>query len=339
MKKSLLILVLLSLAVFLCVSTAYSDDWKVPDKWKYLRFAGGSAAGSWTPLTAKICELIDRHIPGVRSSSTTGASYGNLVVVNRGTMQMAMSMSNAVHESYYGIDVRGTGTLQQTPDIRYIGSMHFGVINSFVPKKSPLKELSEIGKKPIRMTCGPKKSFAYFFDNLMLNMYGSSIEDLEKRGGTAHKVYEGQGLALMKDGKIDLLVFHAGPPTAVVMDAASSIGIRFLEFDPETKKKLMNKLKGSVAVTIPKNMYPGIEKDFHTFGFYFPIVVNKEMPEELGYRITKVIWDNLDQLQKIGAFAKNIKWETALKGATIPLHPGAERYYREKGVAIPPLPK
>jgi len=86
-------------------------------------------------------------------------------------------------------------------------------------------------------------------------------------------------------------------------------------------------------------MYPGIKKDFHTFGFYFPIIVNKDMPEELAYRITKVIWDNLKEVQSIGAFGKGIKLETAFQGMTVPIHPGAARYYKEKGITVPPISK
>lgn len=323
-------------ALVLVASSAFAAEWKVPPKWKFLKFAGGAAAGSWTPLSAKICELINQQIPGVNASSTLGASYGNLTAINQGKMQIALTMTNALAECYYGLrDQKG----KETPDIRFLGSMHHGAIHIFVPKKSPIKDISEIAKKPLRTVVGPRKSFTWMFNDLLLRVYGSSVKDLEARGGTASNVYYGPGVKMLKDGQIDYMGFHTGLNASMVMEAATSPGIRFLELSPEKKKEVMTELLGSTEVVIPKDMYPGIDKDYPTFGFYFPIVVHKDMPEELAYRITKVIWDNLEEVQSIGAFGKAIKLKTAFMGMTIPMHPGAERYYKEKGMTVPPLPK
>ncbi len=336
MRNSLAACIVAGFALAMVAGSAFADEWKVPAEWKFLKFAGGAAAGSWTPLTAKICELINQQIPGVNASSTLGASYGNLTAVDKNKMQMAVTMTNALAECYYGLrDQKG----KETKKIRFLGSMHHGAVHIFVPKKSPIKDISEIAKKPLRTVVGPRKSFTYMFCDLLLRVYGSSVKDLEARGGTASNVYYGPGVKMLKDGQIDYMSFHTGLNASMVMDAASSPGIRFLELAPDKKAEVMKELLGSTEVVIPKDMYPGIEKDYHTFGFYFPIVVNEDMPEELAYRITKVIWDNLKEVQSIGAFGKAIKLETAFMGMTIPMHPGAERYYKEKGMTIPPLPK
>jgi len=338
LKKSFAILLALCFAVVVNASIGYAKEWKVPAEWKYIKFAGGAASGSWTPLTAKVCELINKNVPGVQASSTLGATYSNLAALNKGQVQMAMTLSNALAECYYLIDPGGLKKVKQTPNIRFLGSMHMGALHAFVRKDSDIYHFSDLAKRPVRIICGPMGSSAYFFNNLILKTYGSSIEDLEKRGGTVHKVYNQQGVNMMKDRKMDMVANHTGLYASWVMDAATSPGIRFLEFEPEKGKALMEKLFGSVEVVIPKDMYPGIEKDYHTFGYYFPIAVHKEMPEELAYRITKVIWENLKEVQSIGAFGKGIRWETCFAGNTIPIHPGAERYYKEKGLTIPPLP-
>lgn len=339
-KKTMLITILLICAFTLFATNVFTAEWKVPADWKYLKFAGGAPAGSWTPLTAKICELINREIPGANASSTLGASYSNLEMVNQKKMEIAISLASAVAESYHGIDVGGLTKLKVTPNIRHIATMHCGAFHIYVPKKSSIKHLSEIATKPVRICVGSKASNTYAFNNMLLKLYGSSVDDLEARGGTAHKILYGQGVGMMKDGKVDLLAHHTGLRAAMVMDAASNPGIRFLEIEPAEKKmEIMDKMVGTVEVVIPKDMYPGIEKDYPTFGVPFPIVVNKDMPEELAYRLTKVIWENLEEIQSIGAFAKDgIKWENCFQGNTIPLHPGAERYYKEKGKTIPPVP-
>jgi TRAP transporter TAXI family solute receptor len=336
-RKRMMIMGLMLALTFSSV-TAFSADWQVPTKWKYIKFAGGAASGSWTPLTAKVCELINKNIRGVQSSSTLGSTYGNLASLNSGQVQMAMTLSNALAECYYRIDPGGLKAVKHAPDIRFLASMHYGALHAFVRKDSDIKSFSDLAKRPVSIISGPMASSAHFFNNLILKTYGSSIEDLEKRGGIAHKVYNQQGVNMMKDGKLDMVANHTGLYASWVMDAATSPGIRFLEFEPDTQKQLMEALYGSVDIVIPKDMYPGIEKDYHTFGYYFPIAVHKNMPDELSYRITKIIWENLKEIQSIGAFGKDIKWETCLAGNTIPIHPGAERYYKERGVSIPPLP-
>ena len=337
-RKMVLALLALSCVLVFTASTAISGEWQVPAKWKYIKFAGGAASGSWTPLTAKICELINKNIPGVQASSTLGATYGNLAALNKGQVQLAMTLSNALAECYYLIDPGGLKKVKQAPNIRFLGSMHYGAVHAFVRKDGDIYSFADLAKRPVSIMCGPMGSSAYFFNNLILKTYGSSIEDLEKRGGTVHKVYNAQGVKMMKDRKMDMVANHTGLHASWVMDAATSPGIRFLEFEPEKRKALMEKLFGSVEVLIPKDMYPGVEKDYHTFGYYFPIAVHKDMPDELVYRITKVIWENLKEIQSIGAFGKGIKWETCFAGNTIPIHPGAERDYKEKGLTIPPLP-
>jgi TRAP transporter TAXI family solute receptor len=142
---------------------------------------------------------------------------------------------------------------------------------------------------------------------------------------------------MMKNGEIDYLVFATSLHASMIMDVATSPGIRFLELGPKQMAMLMKDIIGSTETVIPKDMYPGIEKDFHTIARYYLIYAHKDMPEELVYRITRVVWDNVNEIRTVGAFGKYIKLETAFKGMTVPMHPGAVRYYKEIGMA-PPKP-
>lgn len=334
-SKYLHVFVLVVCIFVLVAGTAFSAEWKVPAKWKFIKFAGGSAAGSWTPTTAKICELVNKNIPGVNASSTLGASYSNVAKVNEGKMHMAFTQSDALADCYHGL---GKMKGKASKDVRFLGALHYGVHYIFVPKNSKIKEVAEIAKRPVRMSVGPAGSGAYHLNGVLLKLFGSSYEDLEARGGTAHKVYFGVGAKMMKDGQVDFIAANSGINSSWVMDAATSPGIRFLELPPKERAQLLKLLPGSYKTVVPKDMFPGIEKDFHTQATSYVIFVNKEMPEELCYRITKVIWDNLPAVQSVGAFGKYMKLETAFGGMTIPLHPGAARYYKERGLT-PPEPK
>ncbi len=334
MSKSLKALMVIGCSVMLVATSASAQEWQVPAEWKFLKFAGGAAAGTFTPLTAKLSELINQNIPGVNASSTLGGGYSNAEAINSGKIQLAMDQATTLSDVYYGLSEKYKG--KELKDIRYLASMHPAVMYIYVPKRSPIKDFSEVARKPWRIATGPVGSFTYNFVETLLKVHGTSIKDLEQRGGTAHRVYYAEGVNMMKDGHLDVMTHFTGLHASVLMDAAAMPGgIRFLELAPEKQNQLMKELYGTTDYLLPKEMYPGIEKDYPTIAFFQPVIVHKDMPEELAYRITKVIWDNLKEIQAIGTFAKDIKLKTAFKGVTIPMHPGAERYYREKGMTVP----
>jgi len=338
-KRNSLVLTGLVCVLFLFASVAVAAEWKVPEDWKYFRIAGGSASGSMAPTTAKIAELLNKNIPGIKASGTLGGVIGNIKGINQGKMQMAFASSNSIAPLFYNMNLEGFPQ-PDTPcnNMRFLFSLNYGAYHIYTPKNSSIKELREIATKPVRIAVGTPGSNTYLFNKLLLELYGTSMEDLEKRGGTVHKVLYGQGVEMMKNGKVDLLAHHTSLNASMVMDAATSPGIRFLEIEPVLRKKFMDKYPGEVDIVIPKEMYPGIKEDYHTMGHYFQFLAHKKMPEELAYRITKAIWDNIGELQALGSFGKDMKWETALAGNAIPIHPGAERYYKEKGITIPKYP-
>lgn len=332
MGKKLSVSILIGSLLVLVANTAYAGEWEVPAKWRFIKIAGGSARGSFTPLAAKLADLINKQIPGVNASSTIGAMYSNCTAIEQGKMQVAFNTVDALTDSYYGL---GRMEGKATKGLRFIGALHFGVYYIFVPKNSDIKDLSEIAKRPLRTSVGTYGSAIYNVNELVLRAYGSSIKDLEARGGTVHKQPPGTGVGMMKNGQIDYMVSPSSLYSSHVTEAATSPGIRFLELGPKEKAKLKKWTTGIVEVVVPKDMYPGIKKDYNTLARYYMLICHKDMPEELVYRITKVFWDNLEQFQAVGAFAKYIKLETAFKGMTAPIHPGAARYYKEKGMTPP----
>ncbi len=335
--KGLKVFLVVSCALVFGSTTAFSAEWQVPAEWKFLKFAGGAVAGAFTPLTAKISELINKNIPGVNASSTPGGGYSNMEALNAGKIQLGMCQTITVADVYYGLSEKYKG--KELTNIRHLGNMHPAMYHIYAPKNSPIKNLcEEVSKKPLRIAVGPLGSSTYMCFERLLKVCGTSIKDLEARGGTAHKVYWAEGVNMMKDGHIDFMAHFISLRGAAVMDAASSpMGIRLLELSPQERARLMDELFGTVEYVIPKGIYPGVDRNYQTIAHGQPIVVNKDMPEELAYRITRVIWENLKEIRVLGSFAETIKLEDAFAGNTIPLHPGAERYYREKGLAIPPL--
>lgn len=96
MGKRLSVSMLIGCLLVLVANTAYSGEWKVPAKWRFVKIAGGSARGSFTPVTARLADLINKQIPGVTASSTIGAMFSNAIAIEQGKMQVACNVVDAL---------------------------------------------------------------------------------------------------------------------------------------------------------------------------------------------------------------------------------------------------
>jgi len=148
-------------------------------------------------------------------------------------------------------------------------------------------------------------------------------------------VGHGDSSALMKDGHNDLVAAAVEFPHAIFLELDFRPGIRLLSIDPEHLKKVLEIEPGLFPVTIPKGTYKGMDEDVTAMGIITTLVVRDDLEEEVAYTLVKTIYENLDALKKIKPKAvERIKLETALWGCKIPVHPGAMKYYKEKGVKL-----
>jgi len=127
-------------------------------------------------------------------------------------------------------------------------------------------------------------------------------------------------------------VIGAGIPTAAVVDASVSLDINLLEVDKEPMEKFMEEVSYFRLFTIPAGTYKGVDRDVLTGASPALLIVREDLGEEVVYKITKVIFEHLEDLRGVHAQADNISLEGALQAMSIPLHPGAEKYYKEVGL-------
>jgi len=138
------------------------------------------------------------------------------------------------------------------------------------------------------------------------------------------------GSMALQDGNVDASILLAGAPTAAVKELMVRTPIRFIRIDDATVQKFLEKYPYYVRVVIPKATY-GTAENVLTVGAGNLLIVNAAMSNELAYNITAALYDHVDEFQKVHPSTKEVSLESA-PNAGIPLHPGAERYYREKGV-------
>jgi hypothetical protein len=302
----------------------------------YVTISDGVSTAGTMMVAAKWAELINKKIPCVSASATTGSYVANALSVNQKRHTIGQGDPNTLNTAIKGLDEKFKG--KEPKDLRFINAIHHGAFHIFVPKNHPIKAVKEIATYPCRnVMVVSRLGGTYSWVSKIFEGYGSSFEDLQKRGGSLAYVNYQDGVDMMKDGQSDIMLVHTTVPNSSVLDIDSNPGIRFLEMEPEMIEKLCKMIPGFVPVTIPGGSYRNLTKDYRTIGVYFHHYTHKDLPEDLIYRITKVFWDNEKEFQALGPWGKAIKLETALRGVNIPVHPGAARFYREKGFQVPDI--
>jgi TRAP transporter TAXI family solute receptor len=167
---------------------------------------------------------------------------------------------------------------------------------------------------------------------LVLKAYGLTFDSIKKNGGSISYVGYSDSAALMKDGHSDCYMAVTSCPQSTIIDLNFRPGIRFLPIDAEHMKKILEMEPGLMAAVIPKTAYKGMEADVPAVGTVTCVVASKDLPDDLAYEIVKVLYANWDELAQVKKKAiEDSRPDQALLGARIPVHPGALRYYKEKG--------
>jgi TRAP transporter TAXI family solute receptor len=316
-------------ALILCFGTGVaSAEWK-PEK-KLLKMVSGPEGGSWYPLGSGIMRLVEANIKGVSTSNAQGGGVGNCKAIQRGDADLGWSFAHTVYDAYNG---RPPFT-KKLSKIRYLASLYPGVWQVVVPRKSNIYSYADLADK--RIVPGKVGFSGEVLAKSILGVYGITYESIKKKGGVVNFVGSyADSKALMQDGHLDAFLALTSCPQATLIELNFRPGIRLLPVDKEHMKKFLKKYPGYMETVIPKGAYKGVTKDIPTIGTVSSLVVSADLSDEMVYRITKGIFENLPELAKIKKKAiAEVSLENGLRGAMIPIHPGAKRYYDEKGVKV-----
>jgi len=293
----------------------------------FVRMLAGPAGGSWYPFGAKIMEMAGKQIKGVSTSNGPGGGVGNMRDVNKKNAEFGWTFGNTAYDGYAG---RGKFRSKLT-NVRFFANLYPGVLQTAVPAKSNIRSYKDLADK--RLSPGKLTFSGNIAFEKLLKLYGITYDGVKKAGGTIHRVGYSDSVALMKDGHIDAFVGLTSAPNSSFLQLDFNPGIRLLSVDGATADKYIKENPGFIKVTVKKGTYKGIAEDVPTIAAPTVIVVNKDVPDNIVYQMAKVLWDNHAELVKVHKSWSNVSLQEAVTGAAIPVHPGAMRYYREKGVA------
>ena len=291
-----------------------------------IRIFTGGTGGVYYPLGSAMAELMNRYSGGVITATavTSGASVSNARALGAGDAEFALIQNDIAYYATAGIYMFNGSAVT---NIRGVVSLYPEYIHIIVRADSGIKDLYGLTGK--RVAVGAPGSGAAVEAEILLR--GAGIWDKL----TPQYLDYNQAAEALKLGQVDGIVICTGIGTSAVVQLGTTTPIKLLSIPSDVAQKLMQQYKFFVPGVIPAGAYPGQTEAAETLAVMAIVVARSDIPEGVVYKFLEVMFDHLDELKKAHARAGDISLENALKGMSVPLHPGAIKFYESKGISVP----
>jgi TRAP transporter TAXI family solute receptor len=288
----------------------------------FINVLTGGTSGVYYPLGVAIGKIFSDKIPNVKTQvQATKASVENLVLLQRGSGELAFTLGDSLKAAWDGDEEAGFKT--KLDKLRTIGAIYPNYIQIVATAESGIKTLADLKGKSLSV--GAPKSGTELNSRAILTAAGMTYKDL----GKVEYLPFAESVDLMKNRQLNATLQSAGLGVASLKDLSTSSEITVVA----VPKAIVDKIGPPfVAATIPANTYTGQDKDVPTAAVVNYLVTSSAVSDDLAYQMTKLIFESLPELANSHVAGKEIKLETAASGSPVPLHPGAIRYYKEKGL-------
>ncbi len=291
---------------------------------QYVTVLTGGTSGVYYPLGVAMSQLFGKAMPDAKVSvQSTKASAENLNLIHAGRGELAFTLGDALSDAYKG-DAEA-GFKSPLKDLRAVAGIYPNYVQIVASADSGIKTLADLKGK--RLSVGAPKSGTELNARAILKAAGLSYSDL----GKVEYLPFGESVELMKNRQLDATLQSAGLGVASLRDLAASVKVVMVPIPADVVAKVGD--PAYQAEVIPAHTYEGQDADVPTAAITNFLVTNAKVPEQTVYEMTKAIYTNLPALVAAHSAAKKIKLENAMKGAPVPMHPGALKYYHEVGLA------
>ena len=293
-----------------------------------LSIGTGGTGGVYYPMGGGIADVLSKHVPGMQATAeVTGGSVDNLKLIGSGKPYIGLSMTDAALEAYKGEEkFKGNKVPLRTLMILYPNRMH--VVTA---EGTGINKMGDLKGK--RVSTGSPGSATELMAFRVIEAAGLNRD----KDMTRERLGVAESVNAMKDKKIDAFFWVGGLPTAAVTDIANTPGTKVKLIDHAELVPAMNKQWGNLYVqdTIPKDTYRGMDADNKQATVMNILVAHENMDDKTAYNIVKTIFDKRQDLINVHKEAANFKLENQKAAASpIPFHPGAVKYFSEKGVKL-----
>jgi len=325
-KTAILVLVVFSLAIL----AGCGGGQKAADKPKteQLFLLTGSTGGTYFALGGAMANTWNKNLAGKVqiTPQPSGASVENLKRIGKGEAQLGMAMNNIADQAWKGEGEAFKDT-KAIKNFRSIGVIYPEVYQGFVAADSPANTIADL--KGMRVAVGPTGSGTAVISKDIFAELGLNFSDFKPEFAGF-----GDAASKFKDGHLDANFGVLSVPAAAIQDVMTVRKIKMIEIKGADFDKLKAKYPFFSQFVIPAGTY-GNAKDVYTINMQAALYCKADLKDDLVYELTKTFYEKSGEIAAAHAAGKYIKLEKALDGLTTPLHPGAIKYYKEKGIKIP----
>ncbi|WP_346295741.1 TAXI family TRAP transporter solute-binding subunit [Rhodopseudomonas sp. P1] len=289
---------------------------------QFVNVLTGGTSGVYYPLGVAIAKIYGEKIPNVKAQvQATKASVENLNLLQQGRGEIAFSLGDSLKAAWDG-DAEA-GFKAKLDKLRVIGAIYPNYIQIVATSESGIKTLADLKGKSLSV--GAPKSGTELNSRAILKAAGMDYKDL----GKVEYLPFAESVDLMKNRQLAATLQSAGLGVASLKDLSNSSDINVVAVPKDVVAKIGPPF---VAETIPAGTYKGQDKDVPTAAVINYLVTSSAVSDDLAYQMTKLVYESLPELASAHAAGKGIKLETAAADSPVPLHPGAIKYFKEKGV-------
>jgi uncharacterized protein len=293
---------------------------------RFITIGTGGQTGVYYVVGQSICRLVNRNSAetGLKCTApSTGGSIANINAIKAGDMDMGVAQSDWQYHAYNGTsDFEGN----KFDKLRAVFSVHPEPFTVVARADSGIETFDDLFGK--RVNVGNPGSGQRATMDVVLEAMGKSTDDF----ALASELKPAEQSAALGDNKVDAIIYTVGHPNGSIQEATSTVDARLVDVNGPAIQKLIDENPYYSAATIPGGMYAGNPDDIETFGVRATFVTSADVPDDVVYEVVKAVFDNFDRFKGLHpAFANLTPEEMVTQGLSAPLHPGAEKYYREQG--------
>ncbi len=290
--------------------------------------ATGPTTGVYYPLGGGLADILTKHMNNLNATAgTTDGSMANLLLIGQGRADVAFTMADASWDAYKGQDkFKDKAVPLRALMVLYPNRMHVVTVDG-----TGINKIADLKGK--RVSTGAPNSATQIMAYRVLEASGLDPE----KDIIRERLDPGKSADAIKDRKLDAFFWVGGVPTPAVTDLGATPGLKLKLIDHSDAQEAMVKKFGPLYVkdTIPAKAYPGQDAANNIITVWNVLVVDAKMSDDMAYNIVKTIFERKEDLVRVHKEAQNLDYKYQTNGAAvIPYHPGARKYFVEKGIKI-----
>ncbi len=321
-KKKLLLTAVLVFALSLTLAVGPADA----AKRRFVSIAAGWVTGAYFPMAGALSRIAWKHLKdkGIKvTAESSGASVANAKLIGAGDTDFAIMQNDIAYYAYNGVAPIFKAKI---PGLKGVATLFPEHVQLVARKASGIKSVADLKGKKVAI--GPVGSGTTANAQQILEAWGLTFDDL----GKAEQLKASQASDYIKDGRLDAAFFTVAVGASVIVDTAIMVDVNVVPIAGPNVDKLIKKYPFYAKQVVKGGTYKGNDADVPTVSVMAMLTARDDLEADIVYSLLKAMYSDLAQLKKAHAKFKDISPKTALVGMSIPLHAGAEKYFKEIGV-------